>query len=881
MAKFYFDENKEQFYLPNKETTFQDYFNQQKSKELKENIYCQNETKYCVSNNSKFIKFIDFKNTHNIFICSKEQVLFLLEKFGFDKFIVLKSGIEVDHIKNSLDFDTIQRVENYLKKAEFEKANKAINDSIIRLDDLSLLYEKYQKFNILSKNFHMTKEREEFFKKLKALIGNNNIVYISGPKYIGKTTSLLYYLKNNVVRYFYINLSYIKKLFESKNKSELNLSISKELYSCLDFEEVKLVYSYLNQKEYSSIMELVFDLLSYLAEKFSSKDIYIVLDQYKEKIDVNNNYIKKIHNMLKNVENLSIIICNSLNETDFRKSLELYLNDPSAFIKNYLFIDKLVSISENEINILKKEEKDLLHKCGNLFQYYREITENQNKLSVEEISNKITNQIIKEIKGYYNNNNNKEIITKIREIYDNINEPIAYGQLSNISKSFPFKYFYISVASNNSFAISDIKCSSTIKINCSFPIVMDCIQDILYEYKGLEKEDQNNFTSQKSSIALKENVIEYLWTSRFNYTYKECKIIKKLSIGSILKIKDKDEKERYQSMISHLNDKNDSILIVQTESNAQYFDIAILKCINKEQKSYELYLFQETTHKALDERLCGILLNTEKYYLKFLFYVELKINIQEVYFSYVFKGEEPDSTTINYCEENQINYIKYFESERKLYISDIDSKIKSVFQYLKYPKDKTKSTIDLQIFDIDFSKASKDELNNEFGKLHKYLKYKREKRKKTVIEISEKVENAVKFDNIKFRKNNYTEIFLDEELMEKKPLVGISYQVDKETIKIIKDLDFTDSQKENLFNFVKDFGTNISILKIIKIDNLCLGWIPSFRSAILIVNRKKEKFYYDIENKIVYNLKNKEKEFYLDLKSKYYLIIFANKNMIA
>ena len=167
------------------------------------------------------------------------------------------------------------------------------------------------------------------------------------------------------------------------------------------------------------------------------------------------------------------------------------------------------------------------------------------------------------------------------------------------------------------------------------------------------------------------------------------------------------------------------------------------------------------------------------------------------------------------------------------------------------------------------------------GKWLKESGIKREKRKKTVIKISKKVENAIKFDNIKFRKNNYIEIFLDEELMEKEPLVGISYQVDKETIKIIKDLDFTDSQKENLFNFVKDFGTNISILKIIKIDNLCLGWIPSFRSAILIVNRKKEKFYYDIENKIVYNLNNKEEEFYLDLKSKYYLIIFANKNMIA
>jgi len=162
-----------------------------------------------------------------------------------------------------------------------------------------------------------------------------------------------------------------------------------------------------------------------------------------------------------------------------------------------------------------------------------------------------------------------------------------------------------------------------------------------------------------------------------------------------------------------------------------------------------------------------------------------------------------------------------------------------------------------------------------------YINTEREKRKKTVKDIGKKVENAIKFDKINFRKNNYTEIFLDEELMEKEPLVGISYQIDKETQKILNNLDFTDSQKENLFNFVKIFGTNITILKITKIDNLCWGLIPSFRSAILIVDSKNKKYYYDIGQKISYNLDNKEKEYYLDLNSKFYLIIFANKNMIA
>ena len=871
MDKFHFDEAKKQFYLPNQKTSFQEFFNEQKKKSvnnrLENNIFDINKTKVFISNNSKIITFIDFKENYEVFICCKEQVLFFLEKFNFDKFVVLKNGKEVGKIPNSLDFDTIKRVENYLKEEDFNKANELIKDSDIPLNKLSLLYENYQKFSVLSKKFRLTSERKEFFNKLEKLIDNNNLIYICGPKSIGKTTSLLYYLKKYTMRHFYINLSYLKTLFQPKDKNELCLAICKELYNCLNFEDVKDAYAFLNEKQYSSIMELVFDLLNYLAKKFSSKEIIIVIDQYKEKLDNNNNFMKKIHSLLKISNNLTTIICNSLNEKDFRKSLELYLKDPSNFFLNYLFINKLVSIKENEINSLNREEKELLAKCGNLFQYYYEINEKKEYLQIEDISNNIINEITEEIKGYYNNSNSTEIIKKIRDIHDNIEQEIPFNKLLDVSKLFPFKYFYISINSNNSFEITDIKSTSIIKINSSFPLVINSINNILYEYKGLEKgSNLNNFEAQKNSIALEENFNEFLWTSRFNYFYKECKIKKKLLISSIIKIKDENEKKKYESMIAELNEKKDSILIVQQSSNAQYFDTAILKCIDKEKKLFELYLFQETIHKRPEDRLCETLLNTQKYYLKLLFFVKLNIYINDVFFSYVFKGEDPDTTTINYCEENQINYIKYFESERKLDASDIDSTIKSVFHYLRYPKDMTKATIHLKTLDINLSK---NQTEQEFRKLDDFLKKKRDNKKKKIEEINQKIVNAISFDNINFRKNNYADIFLDEELMEDKPVVGISYEIDEETKNNINELKFTETQMNNFFELVKPFGTNLSFLKITKIDNLCLDWIPSFRSAILVVNTKKAKFYYNIGEKILYNLETKKKVTYLDCQSKY------------
>ena len=61
---------------------------------------------------------------------------------------------------------------------------------------MSIVYDKYQKYELLPDNFVLTKERIEFFNTLKELLDINNLISICGPKSIGKTTSLLYFKKN-------------------------------------------------------------------------------------------------------------------------------------------------------------------------------------------------------------------------------------------------------------------------------------------------------------------------------------------------------------------------------------------------------------------------------------------------------------------------------------------------------------------------------------------------------------------------------------------------------------------------------------------------------------------------------------------------------------
>ena len=881
MANFIYDEKEEVFYLPDKEITYQDFFNKQVKSNLECNIEYKDKYIINLSKNSKVITFEDFDKVHKIFISNEDQVLYLIEYFCFDKYIVLKNGIDVQKIFNSLNFDTIKRVKNYLKKDEYLKEKKVITNPDIPLKLLSISYDKYQKYDSLSDNFELTDERKDFFNALKNLLNIKSFVAICGPKSIGKTTSLLYFKKKYLLNSFYINLSYCKKLFESNNMEELYLSLCKELFNCLNFDEANEVYSYLENNTYDSLMNMIFDLIKYLSEKYKTKKIYVIIDQYKEKIDPENKNIKQIKNLLKARSTFSIILCNSLNEKDFRDALQSYLKEPNISFINYLFVSRLAKVSNKKIDKLNPEEKKLLRECGDLYEYLYKIEKKKYEMTTDDIKEMIIKEIIEEIKDYYEEKDSTKIINKIKKLNLYIKTKIPYNQLSEIYALFPLKYFNISVDSKNCFEITDIKDNSKIEFTFSFPIVIDSLIRIFYDNKHLEKEKIiNNIESQQNSLELEENFNEFLWITRFKNYYKGCRIKKMIEINSLIKMKDEDL-EKYNFGLSFLIFKNESILITQKEPNAQYFDTGILKCLDKKGRIYELYLFQETIHKSSDERLCEILLKSLKYYFRLLFKTKLNIIIKDVFFSYVFRGEKIDKTTINYCVTNQINYMLYYENKTTIIDSNIDNKINSSFHYLQKPENKIIDTIELTSFDIDLKKNTKYNIEKEFQKLDNYLQKKRNKKKELLGTIKPKLDNSMKFDKIQFRKNNYQELLLDEELMENQPIIGISYQIDNNTKNLLKEINFNTTELNNFYELVKHFGNNLKILKVTKIDDIGANWVPSFRCAILAIDKKRNKIYLDNLNKKKYNLKNKEEIDSLDIYSDFYMIVFISSKMIA
>ena len=881
MENFIYDKKEEKFYLPDNEISYQDFFEKQTRNTLGFNIKYKDKYVVNLSENSKIITFEDFDKAHKIFISNENQVLHLIRLFGFDKYIVLKEGVEMKKISLSLNFDTIKRVKNYLKTDEFNKANRTINEPNFPLNLLSILYDKYQKFNVSSQYFELTEERKEFFKAIKNLLDENNFICICGPKSIGKTTSLLYFRKKYILSSFYINLTYCKRLFDSNDMEELYLVICKELFYCLNFDEVNKVYSFLENRKFESLMNMISELIKYLLEKIKQKKIYIIIDQYKEKFDPGNKIIQEIKNLILSSNSLNIIVCNSLNEKDFRKALQLYLENPENFFLNYLFVSKLITVPTKEINGLTKEEKALLEECGNLYEFYYKIKQNNNKLTMRELKEIIIKEIAEEIKEYYEKTDSNEISNKIKKLNLYINKNISFDKLSEISNFFPLKYFKISIDSKNIFIITDIQNNSEIVFNFSYPIVIDSLIKVYYSNKNSDNINIiDSPDTQKDSLELEKNFNEFLWITRFKIFYKGCQIKELIKISSIIKIK-KEDKKTYNSGISYLAKKDDSILITQKDPNAQYFDTGILKCLNKTKKKYELFLFQEIICKVAKERLCEILLKSLKYYLKLLFKTELNIDIEDVYFSYVFKGENIDKIIINYCFVNQINYLIYDEKEIKIEDSNIDNKINLSFHYLQYPENKIQDKIELKPFEIDLSKANKKIINDEFNKLDNYLQKKRNNKKKSLELIKSKLDIATKFDKTQFRKSNYQELLLDEELIENENIIGISYTIDNSTNSLLKKINLSEVEKRNFIDLVKHFGENLKILSVTLIKDLSLDWIPSFRCAVLTVDKKKNKFYYDIANKKLYNLKTKKETENFNTNSDCYMVIFSKSNMIV
>ena len=117
-------------------------------------------------------------------------------------------------------------------------------------------------------------------------------------------------------------------------------------------------------------------------------------------------------------------------------------------------------------------------------------------------------------------------------------------------------------------------------------------------------------------------------------------------------------------------------------------------------------MFQEIIKKKADERLFNLTLIEDRICLKFIFYLNSEIKIDNIYFSYVFDKNNTDNTTKNYCIDLNINYLIYDDNIPSLFDSTINPLIKPKIEFPLIKKMNStvlKKEYPLEIFDINFS----------------------------------------------------------------------------------------------------------------------------------------------------------------------------------
>ena len=766
------------------------------------------------------------------------------------------------------------------------------------LDLLSLSFYDYQKYNYskIEGEFEISDERKELFNKLNNLVSITKFIPICGPKSIGKTTTLLYYLKKFFPKeYFYINLTLCKKLLNEDDNEKLCLYICKELYNCMSFKEVQKCYDCIYQKKYKQIMDVVIDIMEYMNINFPCKSFVFVVDQYKEKIDKKYKVIEQIKRKTNANDKFTVIVCSSINEYNFRNSIDKIMDQTkNVFYLDFLFVNKLIKVNQNHLQEkdFTKQEMDLLNQFGDLYLYYQRILENKNNehKDILEIKEEMMEHIITEIRDYFNEKDNKKLLDMIRAIYDNIEKEKKLIDIYDKLKLFPLKFFNISIKGKNIFQLSEFKKDTNLIITPSSDLVLDCINQIFKEGKiNLKESSKNEITSNtkksKESSELEENFNDFMWIYKKRKKFDECNIKDRVQILSLINMKDNDG-IIIKDSIKELNNISDSILIIQENENAKHFDTAILKLIKNEnnEKLYNLYLFQETLKKTAEERLNDSTLNNDKTCLKFIFFLKCSIILNDIYFSYVFDENHLDSQTINYCKEININYLILSNELEGLKNSNIDPKIKSRFCYPISKGITPKQEYLLSNFDIDFS-VDKKEIINQSDKLKKFLERKRllkldlKTNSGKNSELKARITNIQKYVGNDFRNKEIKDKLIEEYLMlnENEDIIGISYLVDKETKSYINKIKFSINEKKNLLNLMDFYDKDLEILKIVKIS-FC-SQIPNYDCAIIFVNNEC-KLFIDEKNKKSYLLDYMSESSSIRIDGDFYLIKFAPKWMI-
>ena len=396
----------------------------------------------------------DLKNLDS-YINSEEEKYLQLEEDNEKKFIISKNNYYIITFGNfGKKIDEKNLKEEYVFNTfDYEKEE---------IDPINLSYKFFNYFPIdedlqINFKYYNTEERKEFNSYIdKFDDGFIKILYLSGPKGIGKSASLLYRASKSSDNIFYLNLI----VFHNNDVEDI---INTLLFECCRFskcyfdfgvKEINDLKDYIrNYNNNISNDEFIINILKKLKQipKDYIEEIVVILDNFI--VDNNSkSLIEKINNIIES-SYIRIIISISMSNNVIKEFIDKIKKiDINDF--DFHFFPRLINNKVLEEKLLKNESHKFienLNELGNTIQNYY-LLKNQN-FSINNFD--FDDYVEKDINNFYPED---IIIFKIFQLLEFIKSKVflSSSNLLEFLSLFPFKYVYLKKIKANRNILSNI-----------------------------------------------------------------------------------------------------------------------------------------------------------------------------------------------------------------------------------------------------------------------------------------------------------------------------------------------------------------------------------------------------------------------------------------
>ena len=511
----------------------------------------------------------------------------------------------------------------------------------------------------------------------------NKLVQFFGQPGKGKTLTLIgilkYMTKHSKIGTLYVNC---KAMFNADKPYKLKQLFIDEIpflfygdhegYTNCANEIIGSFYD-ISSSSFFDLINLIIDII--IKNDRRKKNYLIVLDQYNDKIDKNNNLNKLYEDLILNINNkrknliIGLITFSSMNNGDIREYKLNYLFNEKEGIKIEKKFLQEVETLEYQLTIDNGGAYDKqLKKLGNGLKYYNKLNyfHSENKWGdlldyMNRIECRIRDNLLKFFKiGDFKKNPNIGILSSF-----STNVRYSKTKLNEIIKNIPLKYFEIVKAKN---------LNDEYIIKFSFPLVGEIMNQIFSSIINSNPNLYTNLTKKELDGGAKGKFFEKIVTYHLNieslkykneeqkkilyfedYPIEFHKEIEVLVLNNDEVLETIDEKQ--------IIEQKGIYLITQKRYNGKALDIALLKI----DEINEIIGAQISIHKdeifslnEIGEFLMNLRDNLQNYY-------EIKVEDNNLFFCYIFEWNDTiDDNMIRQCKNKGIKYF-FFDVTNQIF----------------------------------------------------------------------------------------------------------------------------------------------------------------------------------------------------------------------